>query len=215
MAIGLTTFQNGIKNQAKDFGKSASSVLEKVPGDGIFIAMYTPTRGLWKDVNSTLDEKFRLRETPEVIMTRQAMTAFVETLEKVNPKLLWFHVNHSRAGAMGCAAIEGMTGKGKELLQTKLLWFGVAPAEPLAKKMAIESKNVYSTADCITGPYGEGYQKMEEHLPEEEKVYDIKFLPYDTLLTGGHGFRTKSYQKALREKIEDYEDKYGFYKKNR
>ena len=107
MGIGLTTFQNGIKNTFQDFEQSSQSIADKIPGDGLMICMYVPTNGIVKDVSATFAEKKR-KETPEVIMTRQAMIALTETLGKVNPNLLWLHINHSRAGAIGCAAIDGM-----------------------------------------------------------------------------------------------------------
>ncbi|NGX47348.1 MAG: tRNA3(Ser)-specific nuclease WapA [Chlamydiae bacterium] len=221
MGIGITIFKNGIKNTFHDFEESSLSIAEKTPGEGLNICMYTPTKGLIQDVSATSAEKNRKKETPEVIMTRQAMIAISETLSKISPKLLWLHISHSRAGAIGNAAIAGMSDDEQKAIRKKMLWLGIAPAEPLAKHKAIDAIDIYSNKDYITGPMGGKYEKMQENLPDSEKIYNIKFVPCISKwheMSGyfaDHAFMASTQQNSLKKGLDFYDFHYKFYKEKR
>ncbi|MDN3505776.1 MAG: hypothetical protein P0S96_00925 [Simkaniaceae bacterium] len=220
IGVGITVYRNGINTSWEDFVTSCMSVADKIPGDGLKLFMYTPTEGIAKDVDNTMRERRKI-ETPEVSIHRQAVLAFSRELAKVSPKLLLLQVNHSRAGAVAHAAHEGMSEKEQETVSQNTLSIGVAPAMPLAKRFTKDSINFYSNEDHITGRFGIKEDRNQAHLPQDEKIYNIEFIPCiskwheKTAYIADHGIMGTTYQTRLEDHLEQFEYKHGFYKENR
>ncbi len=106
-------------------------------------------------------------------------------------------------------------------VRDKLLWLGIAPAEPLERRFAKDSANIYSEVDYITGPMGWQFNMRQKKLPQEEQIYNIQFLPRISKwseMTGyitDHGIMGGTYQKGSNYQVKNWEGIYGFYKETR
>ncbi len=147
------------------------------------------------------------------------MVYFSDSVYKLNPGLLWLDMSHSRGGVIRARAIEGMTDEQKERVKEQLLYVGIAPAEPLAKKYAKESQNIYSDFDNITGDFGRAFDRNQKRAGEE--IYDIEFVqcitPINqrTFYLTDHYLMAPTYTRVRRENIREYGRKYGFYRNTR
>lgn len=220
IGIAIIAERNGVNTNWPEFVKNSIAIAEKTPGDGLKLFMYTPTEGLAKDVHNTIKERKRI-DTPEVILHRQATIALSRALAKVSPNLLLLQIAHSRAGAIGAAAHEGMSAEEQKEIQENMLWIGAAPAMPLAKRFAKDSINFYSREDYITGPFGVQEDRKQAHLPPEQQTYNIEFLPCiskwheKTAFLTDHGIMGTTYQTGTTSWIRSFGKKHEFYQDNR
>jgi RHS repeat-associated protein len=220
VGIALTTYKNGIYTTFEDFVSNSLEMAKKIPGDGLKVFQYTPTKGLIKDIKDTLDERKGV-ETPEVLLQRQVAVAFSESLAKISPKLYWLQISHSRAGAITNAAIDKMTGDEKKELSKRMIWLGVAPAQPLPKDYALDSNNFYSSEDHITGHFAKKIHNTQQKLPHEEWTHNVEYIncispkKEKILYFADHAIMGRTYQSKINSSIRRLDFKYGFYKETR
>jgi hypothetical protein len=106
-----------------------------------------------------------------------------------------------------------------------------------AEEFAVDSLNVYSRLDFITGGFGRVVQKkgtdvlyssfglsgkmLEKWFPYENERYNIKFVPCISTWSERTGYLFdhakggSTYRAQEREYIEDVERRFGFSKENR
>jgi len=208
--IGVITAQNGINNSFQDFLTMCGSITDKIPEDTLFIGIYNPSKGFFKDGYRAIGEAVFGKETKMVSLTRQFMTAIVENVHKISPHLFWLHVSHSEAGGIKYLCIDGMTPEQKALLKQHLLSLSLAPAHPIPRSFCFQSINIYSKMDFATGGLG-----LFHRLTSND--YEIKFVPSLTKLRdmngyfNDHGFLLDTQQNSLNEELKYIRTKIGFY----
>ena len=223
MSISLITSGNGICTTRFEAHEMSRTILEKIPENPLFLFIYNPTHGLRKDVSRTASELLGT-ETPMISLTRQVMVALSESLYKVNPEALWFHLPHSEGGAISTYAIEGMTDEQKRELKKQMIWFGLAPAYPIDDRLVLSSLNVYSERDPVTGWIGTLCKNYPERFGKDAmngKEFNIKILPRSSSFfrnpsaLSEHSYHGATLQNELNKEIKGLRRDYGFYKETR
>lgn len=92
-----------------------------------------------------------------------AIYGCTDTIDKINPKLLWSHIAHSRAGGLAFRAIQGMNEDQRVLMKKHLVYFGVAGSKPMPE----DGKR------CTGGNFH--YHQSNE----KEELLDFHVKPYE------------------------------------
>ena len=129
--------------------------------------MHSPTQGLVKDVHSTFRERSG-KNTKEVIIGRQFLTAMLTHVQNINPTMAWLHIAHSRGGATTYNIIQGMTDEQKALVKDSMYFLGLGSAQPMPLEFGRKVTNVYSQQDFITRGFALKYRS--------DPNYDIQFV---------------------------------------
>lgn len=208
--ISLVTFQNGVWNKDGDCENNFRGLMDQIPEDVLAIGIFKPTDNPVTDVTRAWQEQ-KGYDTVDAIHTRQILVAFAESLYKVNQDQKWLHVVHSRAGATGRQAIEGMTPEQQEMIKGSMIWLGIGPAAPLPVAYAYKATNYYSTKDAVTGTAG-CIAHAGDLKGKNGRGHNIQFLEH---YTGSpfkeHSFLGQTYTNARNETIRDIRRKGGFY----
>jgi len=226
--IGLVIFSNGIGNTEEDFKASFASVADQASGCPLIIGVFTPTKGLVRDAAEALKESVG-KSTPESRQLKDLLVACSETLHKVNSDAKCLLMSHSRSGATAFAAIKEMNFNERKLLYDKLIYRGIASARPLPRDLAIDTKNIYSSQDAVTGWAGAAFQNptrvflgaLSALLSFENERYDIEFIPCTSSWgerTAGlfdHGIMGGTYRGAKDNEIGRAKATYGFFEERR
>lgn len=193
--VGLITVINGINTTRDEFLEIHQSVYQNVPEGTLTIGLHNPTYGLGSDLLRLGFEVTGLKETKNVIMTRQLMESFSDMFSKTNPLAIWMHVAHSEGGAITYQAIKTMNPEKRQYIQEHLNIVAIAPARPIPKHYGHQVSNVYSDQDFFLAAVGKMFSLHSN--------YSINFLPSISKFLersayfADHAFLGSTYQSAV------------------
>lgn len=213
--VGLIYGKNGIQNNREQFEEFAKTLYSTIPKEVLTVVEYTPTLSLGRDIENTLKDKQR-GETKETIICEQSLRAIMETVGKVNEDLQFGAVCHSRGGSIFCSAMDRLTDEEKQITKRKMHWIGIAPAEPILDEYCLDSLNIYSKNDWVTGGTGRFFDLKQLLLPKDQKPYKIKFVNHQNLNgIEEHFFSGKTYNYFMLDYFGELERNHVFIQCNR
>ncbi len=210
--IGVSMLMNGMNVPLNSFLNMCQSTYSKLPEGHLFMGVYNPSEGLFKDFLRVRTEMKSQKDTPIICLTRQFLVAVADSLHKINPDLLFHLTTHSEGGLISLRSIEGMTPEQKLLMQQHLTYTGLGPALPMPLNYANRSVNYYSEKDGVTKRFSKPYLNNPN--------YDIQVMPCMTgrkdlrFFIGDHEFMKNTYQSVLTDRMEFLGKKIGFYETN-
>ncbi len=205
--VGLVSHQNGIWNNKSNCLKMAENMHEKIPENTLLFSFCNVTEGFFKDI-ARVNHEIMNRDTPVISATSQMFGAIVETINKINPELIWLHVAHSEGGLIAERAIENMTYEQQNLLKQHLYLLTLGSARPVPHDNAFRAINIYSKTDYlarwISGDPSQDPNSHIQTIPSASKWWQPSHY-FD------HAFHGKTYQGALNAQITDIRQQWGFY----
>jgi len=207
--VGLFTFQNGIQTNISEFKEMCQSVIDQVPEGTLFLGMHNPPGSLKSDLERANDERNNI-ETSIVRKTCQMMGAIADTIQKINPDLVWLDLRHSEGGVIGRRAVERLTQDQQKIMQKQWMCLAFGPAKLIPQSYGIKVSNFYSEKDRVTKKYAK-----EQN---DGFSYNVTFLPCTSTNNpwyGDHAFMGNTYTKERQDQFLKIREKRGFYDGNR
>lgn len=209
--IHLITYNNGINTSEEDWLNMGDYIADVAPEGALIIGIYNPTEGLLGDLKRVGKEVFCNFKSYGIDSLHALHTHFLDFFDKHSPQGNALHIAHSEGGLIYNRSFQGMKEENQRRMQQRFYYEGIGPAEPAYVDYGIYAKNTFSYDDYVTGLLYKDRKLPRHRAVDIEWVAAISPLHERTAYFADHAFLGSTYKKVVKERIDDFNTRVGFY----